>query len=106
MSSSVLGCSLTFSTHSGWGRKKVSPPKNSLVQARAGKNSFPPTPFLFARPSVRILKFNVRIFIKKSSDFNQKASPIFRIRILDDYCLALALLGLDFNEDFERVFEI
>jgi len=41
-------------------------------KARAGKNSFPPTPFLFARPSDWISEFAVRIFVKKSSDFNQK----------------------------------
>ena len=57
-------------------------------EARAGKNfypvgsrsnsfgAFPPTPFLFARPSVppsgvRRSKFSVRIFAKKSSDFVQ-----------------------------------
>jgi len=50
-------------------------------KARAGKNSFPPTPFLFARPSDWISEFAVRIFVKKSSDFNQKAPPILRIRI-------------------------
>jgi hypothetical protein len=42
-------------------------------KARAGKNSFPPTPFLFARPSDWISEFAVWIFVKKSSDFNQKA---------------------------------
>jgi len=36
-------------------------------KARAGKNSFPPTPFLFARPSDWISEFAVRIFVKKSS---------------------------------------
>ena len=45
-------------------------------KARAGKNSFPPTPFLFARPSDWISEFAVRIFVKKSSDFNQKAPPV------------------------------
>ena len=37
-------------------------------KARAGKNSFPPTPFLFARPSDWILKFGIRIFAKKNSN--------------------------------------
>jgi hypothetical protein len=41
-------------------------------KARAGKNSFPPTPFLFARPSESFLEISVRIFAKKSSDFIQK----------------------------------
>src|SRR3972149_5146077 len=75
-------------------------------KARAGKNSFPPTPFLFARPSDWISKFAVRIFVKKSSDFNQKAPPIFRIRILGDCCLAPPEAGLGFGKDFEGIFEV
>jgi len=51
-------------------------------------------------------KFAVRIFVKKSSDFNQKAPPIFRIRILGDCCLAPPEAGLGFGEDFEGIFEI
>jgi hypothetical protein len=31
--------------------KKLRRRKKETVKARAGKNSFPPTPFLFARPS-------------------------------------------------------
>jgi len=82
-------------------------------KARAGKNSFPPTPFLFARPSDWISEFVVRIFVKKGSDFNQKAPPIFRIRILGDCCPCLAgrrvappEAGLGFRRDFEGIFEI
>src|SRR3989344_7703172 len=70
--------------------------KNWNRKARAGKNSFPPTPFLFARPSDRILKLGIRIFVKKSSDFNQKAPPIFRLRLLgppEADCLAPPLAG-------------
>ena len=52
------------------------------------------------------LKVAVRIFVKKGSDFNQKAPPIFRILILGDYCLALATLGLGFGKDFEGIFEV
>ena len=37
----------------------------------------PPTPFLFARPSDWILKFGIRIFVKKCSNFVQKTPPIF-----------------------------
>ncbi|OHA26764.1 MAG: hypothetical protein A3C06_01305 [Candidatus Taylorbacteria bacterium RIFCSPHIGHO2_02_FULL_46_13] len=48
-------------------------------KARAGKNSFPPTPFLFARPSDWISEFAVRIFVKKSSDFNQKVPHFIQI---------------------------
>jgi len=50
--------------------------KNWNRKARAGKNSFPPTPFLFACPSDWILKFGIRIFIKKSSNFVQKTPPV------------------------------
>jgi len=45
------------------------------VEARAGKNSFPPTPFLFARPSEFFSEISVRIFSKKSSDFVQETQP-------------------------------
>jgi len=62
-------------------RNSAAAEKNWIRKARAGKNSFPPTPFLFARPSDWISEFAVRIFVKKSSDFNQKAPPILRIRI-------------------------
>jgi len=48
------------------------PAKRAKVEARAGKNSFPPTPFLFARPSEFFSKVSVWIFAEKSSDFNQK----------------------------------
>ena len=51
--------------------------KNWNRKTRAGKNSFPPTPFLFARPSDWILKFEIRILLKKSSNINQKTPPIF-----------------------------
>ncbi|OGN06888.1 MAG: hypothetical protein A2750_02970 [Candidatus Yanofskybacteria bacterium RIFCSPHIGHO2_01_FULL_45_42] len=60
----------------------------------------------FCPPERKLSKFSVRIFVKKSSDFNQKAPPIFRIRILGDCCLALATLGLGRNEDFEGIFEV
>ena len=59
-----------------------------------------------ARPSDWISEFAVRIFVKKSSDFNQKAPPIFRIRILGDCCLAPPKAGLGFGKDFEGIFEI
>src|SRR3989344_2732946 len=51
-------------------------------------------------------KFAVRIFVKKSSDFNQKAPPIFRLRLLGDFCLAPPKAGLGFGEDFEGIFEV
>ena len=51
--------------------------KNWNREARAGKNSFLPTPFLFARPSDWILKFGIQIFVKKCSNFVQK-TPVGR----------------------------
>jgi len=57
-------------------------------------------------PAERQLKVAIRIFVKKSSDFNQKAPPIFRIRILGDYCLAPPKAGLGFGKDFEGIFEV
>jgi hypothetical protein len=57
-------------------RNSAAAEKNWNRKARAGKNSFPPTPFLFARPSDWILKFGIRIFIKKCSNFVQK-TPYF-----------------------------
>jgi hypothetical protein len=48
-------------------------------KTRAVKNSFPPTPFLFARPSNWILKFGIRIFVEKCSNINQK-TPHLKIR--------------------------
>ena len=99
----ILGSSLSLPAHGRAGARATSSlaahfaKRNTKFggggKARAGKNSFPPTPFLFARPSDWISEFAVRIFVKKSSDFNQKAPPIFRIRILGDYCLAPPLAG-------------
>jgi len=51
-------------------------------------------------------KFAIRIFVKKSSDFNQKVPPIFKIRILGDYCLAPPKAGLGSGKDFEGIFEV
>jgi hypothetical protein len=50
-------------------------------KARAGKNSFPPTPFLFARPSEFFSKVSVGIFAEKSSDFVQKSQPICKVLV-------------------------
>jgi len=87
-------------------RNSAAAEKNWNRKARAGKNSFPPTPFLFARPSDWTSEFKIGIFVKKSSDFIQKAPPIFRIRILGDCCLAPPKAGLGFGKDFEGIFEI
>jgi len=44
--------------------RKIAAAKKEAAKARAGKNSFPPTPFLFARPS--------GIFKNQCPDFRQK----------------------------------
>jgi hypothetical protein len=56
--------------------------KNWNRKARAGKNSFPPTPFLFARPNDWILKLGIRIFVKECSNFVQKTPPTL-VKILN-----------------------
>ena len=56
-------------------RNSAAAQKNWNRKTRAGKNSFPPTPFLFARTSNWILKFGIRIFVKKCSNFVQKTPP-------------------------------
>ena len=57
-------------------------------------------------PVGRQSKVAVRIFVKKSSDFNQKAPPLLKIRILGDFCLAPPEAGLGFHQNFEGIFEI
>ena len=57
--------------------------KNRNRKARAGKNSFPPTPFLFARPSVQ---FDTRsapsVPFKKSSDFVKQTHSVRTLILL------------------------
>ena len=60
--------------------------KNRNRKARAGKNSFPTPPFLFARPSVRFsappkAEQSVRILFKKGSSFVQQLRPIKTFQI-------------------------
>ena len=50
-------------------------------KARAGKNSFLPTPFLFARPSESFSEISVGIFSEKSSDFVQETQPICKVSV-------------------------
>ncbi len=71
-------------------------------KARAGKNSFPPTPFprtrtssvrdfAFCPPELKSFsKFSVRIFAKKSSDFVQRSEPNCMLRVC---CLGASRLG-------------
>ena len=80
--------------------------KNWNRKARAGKNSFPPTPFLFARPSDWISKFGIRIFVKKSSNINQETPPIFTFCEIVRNSLGAKRLGMVFFRNFEGIFEI
>jgi len=80
--------------------------KNWKRKARAGKNSFPLTPFLFARPSDWILKFGIRIFVKKCSNFVQKTPPIFTFCEIVRNSLGAKRLGMVFFRYFEGIFEI
>jgi hypothetical protein len=87
-------------------RNSAAAEKNWNWKARAGKNSFPPTPFLFARPSDWILKFGIRIFVKKSSNINQKTPPIFTFCEIVRNSLGAKRLGMVFFRNFEGIFEI
>src|SRR3989344_9284288 len=75
-------------------------------KAGAGKNSSPPPPFLFARPSDWILKFRIRIFVKKSSNINQKTPPRITFRKIKVGSLGAKRLGMAFFRYFESIFEI
>ena len=65
--------------------RKIAAAKKEAAKARAGKNSFPPTPFLFARPSVR---FGARsapsVSLKKGSDFVKQTHQYQTFRFLPD----------------------
>jgi len=61
-------------------------------KARAGKNSFPPTPFprtrtssvrdfAFCPPERKLSKVSVRIFFEKSSDFVQDRQPTCKVLV-------------------------
>jgi len=49
--------------------RKIAAAKKEAAKARAGKNSFPPTSFLFARPSGNLSEVVGGIFLKMSSNF-------------------------------------
>jgi hypothetical protein len=49
--------------------RKIAAAKKEAAKARAGKNSFPPTPLLFARPSGNLSEIVGGIFLEMSSDF-------------------------------------
>ena len=66
----------------------------------------PPTPFLFARPSDWILKFGIRIFVKKCSNFVQKTPPSFTFSEIERCCLGAKRLGMVFFRNFEGRNEI
>ena len=73
--------------------------------ARAGKNSFPPTPFLFARPSDWISEFSIWIFFEKSSNFIQKRPPIYTFCEIVRGCLGASRLDMVFPRENPSVFE-
>jgi len=54
--------------------RKIAVAKKEAAKARAGKNSFPPTPFLFARPSGKVFVPAERSSTIKirNPDFRQK----------------------------------
>src|SRR3989338_4806730 len=87
-------------------RNSAAAEKNWNRKARAGKNSFPPTPFLFARPSDWISELRIRIFVKKSSNINQKTPPIFTFCEIVRNSLGAKRLGMVFFRYFEDIFEI
>ena len=86
--------------------RKIAAAKKEAAKARAGKNSFPSTPFLFARPSDWILKFGIRIFVKKCSNINQKTPPRITFRKIKVGSLGASRLGMVFFRNFEGIFEI
>jgi len=68
--------------------------RNSAAAEKRGRAKIPsprPPSFLPARAiEFQILKFRIRIFVKISSDFNQKVPPFYDFVIFRRYCLALA----------------
>ncbi|MDO8183648.1 MAG: hypothetical protein Q7T49_01510 [bacterium] len=87
-------------TKFGGGGKKLE------SESEGGQKFLPPTPFLFARPSDWILKFGIRIFVKKCSNINQKTPPIFTFCEIVRGCLGAKRLGMVFFRNFEGIFEI
>jgi len=87
-------------------RNSAAAEKNWNRKARAGKNSFPPTPFLFARPSDWFLKFGIRVLLKKCSNFVQETPPRITFRKIKVGSLGAKRLGMVFSRNFEGIFEI
>src|SRR3989344_9258335 len=87
-------------------RNSAAAEKNWNRKARAGKNSFPPTPFLSARPSDWISELRIRIFVKKCSNINQKTPPSFTFSEIERCCLGAKRLGMGFFRHFEGIFEV
>jgi len=75
-------------------------------ESEGGQKFLPPIPFLFARPSDWILKFGIRIFVKKCSNFVQKTPPIFTFCEIVRNSLGAKRLGMVFFRNFEGIFEI
>jgi len=78
-------------------------------KARAGKNSFPPTPFLFAARAFRFCARSAqsfRVLLKKCSNFVQKTPPSFTFSEIERCCLGASRLDMVFFRNFEGIFEI
>ena len=69
--------------------RKIAVAKKEAAKARAGKNSFPPTPFLFARPSVqfrfcRAKRGNQSVSFKIGSDLVKQTHQYQTFRFFPD----------------------
>jgi|SRR3989344_9036491 len=62
--------------------KSVRPKVLGAKPKQAGKKEGGLGEGIFARPSDWILKFGIRIFVKKCSNFAQKTPPSYRLRLL------------------------
>ncbi|MDP2703708.1 MAG: hypothetical protein Q8P01_00520 [bacterium] len=76
------------------GKRRISQSEiqnSAAVKARAGKNSFPPTPFLFARPSVQFIARSApSVPFKIGSDFVKQTHQNLTFRdFADEFCGAL-----------------
>ena len=84
-----LGSSLNFSAHGWWGKEKnlsaiksVRPKVLGAKPKQAGKKEGGWGEGIFARPSDWILKFGIRILLKKCSNFVQKTPHFDALRLL------------------------
>jgi hypothetical protein len=92
--------------------RKIAAAKKEAAKARAGKNSFPPTPLPFCPPErfVLVLPREARqsfgILFKMSSDFFQQTPPKFICRGISLARRFAPRFGRHFRKEMPRVFEI